>query len=285
MASMTIDDQKRAALKRLTDNEKDCLRRRLRHQTAKEMALDLGISPHAVEKRLKMARAKLGLSSSLEAARLLVDAERYQQAAPQPADLALDESRAKKRRIRNLTLGAIAMSLLAATLIVFATQSASEGGVAPLDAGGVAPLPATRAVPAEAQQKTVLESFAPDELVEATPAEIGIMVRDTFAHFDKDRSGYIEAGEALSGATGEVVRDGVIERPEFTRDAEGNVKPTGTVYRIGLDQARAEWIADGDANHDGRLDFTEFQRWQTPIMAKRGIPKPWKDDINRPIGS
>ncbi len=45
---------------RLTENEKICLRRRLLPQTAKEMAADLGISPHAVEKRLKMARAKLG---------------------------------------------------------------------------------------------------------------------------------------------------------------------------------------------------------------------------------
>jgi DNA-binding CsgD family transcriptional regulator len=44
-----------AAIARLTDNEKECLRRRLRPQTAKEMAIDLGISPYAVEKRLKMA--------------------------------------------------------------------------------------------------------------------------------------------------------------------------------------------------------------------------------------
>lgn len=55
---LAIDDAARAALARLTLNEKECLRRRLLHQTAKEMALDLGISPHAVEKRLKMARTK-----------------------------------------------------------------------------------------------------------------------------------------------------------------------------------------------------------------------------------
>src|SRR5690606_39999059 len=84
---VTIDAQMLAALARLTDNEKECLRRRLRQQTAKEMALDLGVSPHAVEKRLKMARAKLGLSSSLEAARLLAAAEGYQQTGPHAADL------------------------------------------------------------------------------------------------------------------------------------------------------------------------------------------------------
>lgn len=77
-----------AALRRLTENEKICLRRRLVPQTAKEMALDLGISPHAVEKRLKMARTKLGVSSSLAAARLLAASEGYQSLVPQPPELA-----------------------------------------------------------------------------------------------------------------------------------------------------------------------------------------------------
>ena len=45
---------------RLTEREKEALRRWLGHKTAKEIALDLGISHHAVEKRLKMARVKLG---------------------------------------------------------------------------------------------------------------------------------------------------------------------------------------------------------------------------------
>ncbi len=79
----------RAALARLTENEKSCLRRRLLPQTAKEMALELGVSPHAIEKRLKMARAKLGVSSSLHAARLLaLFEEGYQRAGPEPSDLA-----------------------------------------------------------------------------------------------------------------------------------------------------------------------------------------------------
>lgn len=84
-----LDDRMRAALARLTENEKSCLRRRLLPQTAKEMAIDLGVSPHAVEKRLKMARAKLGVSSSLQAARLLALSEaEYQRAGPAPSDLA-----------------------------------------------------------------------------------------------------------------------------------------------------------------------------------------------------
>ena len=71
-----IDESTRAAILRVTKAERECLKRCLSHQTAKQMALDLGISPHAVEKRLKMARAKLGLSSSLEAAKLVESLER-----------------------------------------------------------------------------------------------------------------------------------------------------------------------------------------------------------------
>src|SRR5687768_13112957 len=52
-----VDESTRAAVLRLTMAERECLKRCLGHQTAKQMALDLGISPHAVEKRLKMARA------------------------------------------------------------------------------------------------------------------------------------------------------------------------------------------------------------------------------------
>ena len=51
------------------------------------MATDLGISPHAVEKRLKMARAKLGVSSSLAAARILAASEGDQLLVPHISDL------------------------------------------------------------------------------------------------------------------------------------------------------------------------------------------------------
>ncbi|QNM82893.1 hypothetical protein H8M03_00515 [Sphingomonas sabuli] len=89
-AAEPLDPVMRAALGRLTENEKICLRRRLHPQTAKEMAIDLGISPHAVEKRLKMARAKLGVSSSLKAARLLAASEGKSAhlSVPGPSDLA-----------------------------------------------------------------------------------------------------------------------------------------------------------------------------------------------------
>jgi DNA-binding CsgD family transcriptional regulator len=292
MSQVAIDEKTRAALGRLTAGEKECLERRLRHQTAKEMAIELGVSPHAVEKRLKMARAKLGLSSSLEAARLWAASERYQRTAPQSADLAPDAFADDTRR-GPLVLGVVSMTILIAAVIALAAQTPGSGGVAPMDAGGVAPSPPThtapnagaqpsRAVPADAKP-AIIDRFEPEELVEATPAELGIIVRDTFANRDANRSGYIEPEEALVVGGGEVVRDGKIERTVYARDAAGNATPTGDIQRISLERARAEYIAEGDRNGDGKLDFTEFQHWQTPIIAKRGIPKAWKDDINRPL--
>jgi DNA-binding CsgD family transcriptional regulator len=82
-----IDERTRAAILRLTTAERECLKRCLSHQTAKQMALDLGISPHAVEKRLKMARAKLGLCSSLEAAKLVESLEGSGRLGPHASDL------------------------------------------------------------------------------------------------------------------------------------------------------------------------------------------------------
>jgi DNA-binding CsgD family transcriptional regulator len=121
--ALELDDRTRAAIARLTDNERECLRRRLLPQTAKEMAIELGVSPHAVEKRLKMARAKLGVSSSLAAARLLAGSEGgYQQPVPQPSDLAIGARRVETapragttRRTMTI-LGVLSMILAAAAL-------------------------------------------------------------------------------------------------------------------------------------------------------------------------
>lgn len=57
----------------LTQREKDCLQGVLEQKTAKEMALELGISHHAVEKRLRSARKKLGAQTSRDAARIFAE--------------------------------------------------------------------------------------------------------------------------------------------------------------------------------------------------------------------
>src|SRR5690242_17630289 len=97
------------SLARLTEREKVCLRQWLQHKSAKEIAADIGISHHAVEKRLKMARIKLGATSSLEAARLLGEAEGYGQAVAQSPDLASDPRPLHSGLTRLTVLGVVVM--------------------------------------------------------------------------------------------------------------------------------------------------------------------------------
>jgi DNA-binding CsgD family transcriptional regulator len=133
-----IDESMRAAIRRLTKAERECLRRCLSHQTAKQMALDLGISPHAVEKRLKMARAKLGLSSSLEAAKLVESLERSGRLGPHSSDLPSgdagpdedgsaaaprNETGGMKRHRVYVVSGAMLMSVFAAIALIIGIQA------------------------------------------------------------------------------------------------------------------------------------------------------------------
>lgn len=59
----------------LTDREKQTLRLIVRGHGAKSAARELGLSVHTVNERLRDARRKLAVSSSREAARLLLDRE------------------------------------------------------------------------------------------------------------------------------------------------------------------------------------------------------------------
>jgi DNA-binding CsgD family transcriptional regulator len=281
-----IDGRTRDALARLTDNEKECLRRRLRQQTAKEMALDLGISPHAVEKRLKMARTKLGLSSSLEAARLLVASEGYHRAGPHPTDLATAPPPRHKRLASPFVIGGIAMTVLAAILIALTAQVPTSGETAPLDAGGVAPSPPATVAPTEtpsdeqgrptvANGRRVTYETPPAGLVAPTPAEIAIVVTTSFSVADQDHSGFIEASETP------VRGDADIVRKIYDRDDEGHVTDTGRTMTVTAEQARAQYIAISDENGDGKLDFAEYRAWMAPNIARNGIPAAWREDIEQ----
>jgi DNA-binding CsgD family transcriptional regulator len=53
----------------LTERQRQCLQGALALQSAKEIALELGISHHAVEKHLRIARDKFGATTTAEAAR------------------------------------------------------------------------------------------------------------------------------------------------------------------------------------------------------------------------
>lgn len=72
---------------RLSDGQRDCLRRVLEHKKSKEIARELGISPFTVDKRIEAAMALLGASSRIEAARLLANAEGYERFVCEPDGL------------------------------------------------------------------------------------------------------------------------------------------------------------------------------------------------------
>jgi DNA-binding CsgD family transcriptional regulator len=74
--AMTIQQNPAAfALAQLTDAQRDCLRLVYQHMKSKDIARTLGISPHTVDMRLRLAMRILSVGSRIEAARLLVHEE------------------------------------------------------------------------------------------------------------------------------------------------------------------------------------------------------------------
>ena len=272
---VTIDARMQAALARLTDNEKECLRRRLRQQTAKEMALDLGVSPHAVEKRLKMARAKLGLSSSLEAARLLTATEEYQRTGPQAADLPPTPPASENRFNRPLILGGLVMILVTAAMIALAAQS--SGG-----AGNSAAAPNRRpsgvvAMPSAPGEETKPDNFRmlpASEFVDGTPEELQAFAEERFRAMDKDGSGFVERGEApvpqirLTEATWD--GDGRPPREWFEQQRSRPV-PLDPVMAGGA------YIAKGDPNAAGKLSFDEYLTIRNSGFDAKQVPISWRE--------
>jgi DNA-binding CsgD family transcriptional regulator/preprotein translocase subunit SecG len=123
-----MDD--REPLSRLTEREKICLRQWLQHKSAKEIAADLGISHHAVEKRLKMARTKLGATSSLEAARMLGEAEGYGRGVPQSPELVSVALPRHSAFTRLAILGVAIMILVGAIVLGLLLQPAASSQAA-----------------------------------------------------------------------------------------------------------------------------------------------------------
>jgi DNA-binding CsgD family transcriptional regulator len=249
-----IDARMHAALGRLTDNEKECLRRRLQLQTAKEMALELGVSPHAVEKRLKMARTKLGLSSSLEAARLLAATEGYQQTGPQAADLSSVPPASERRLHRPLILGGLAMTLVAAAIIAIAAQS--SGGVS--DAG------------------TTPDNFrmAPaSEFVDGTPEELRAFAEERFRTMDKDGSGFVERDEApnVQIRMTDVAWEGEGPPPREWLEQQSRRVPLEPAM------AKAAYIAKSDADADGKLSFDEYLAFRESGFDAKQVPVSWRE--------
>jgi len=241
----TIDERTREALARLTDNEKECLRRRLRQQTAKEMALDLGVSPHAVEKRLKMARAKLGLSSSLEAARLLKATEEYQQAGPRTPDLAPRSGMRKPSFVRPRILGVLTMSLLAAAILAYAAQTSAPEAAHPA--------PESPPAPGAAEYVSAIGS----------PEQVEDYVKTSFERFDRDRSGFIER----------------IEGPRsISLNCCGASRADGDV--LTGEAAWRRFKSDNADDGDDRISYAEYRAARFDKLLADGIPVR-REDVTR----
>ena len=112
----------------LSEKEKQTLRLMVRGHDAKSMANELSLSVHTINERLRAARRKLDVTSSREAARLLFESEAsrpenhvYESFGDAEAAGAIHDPPINyPARNRALVIGAILMSIIAATLL-FAT--------------------------------------------------------------------------------------------------------------------------------------------------------------------
>lgn len=130
-------------LAELTDKEKQALRLLLSGHDAKSSAIELDISVHALNDRLRNARRKLGVSSSREAARILGDAEGGSPQNPVRNSFGMAESasvgdtavlnqtrRSGPSRAVWLTGGMLIMSLTIAAIAVVSIYGAADSGEA-----------------------------------------------------------------------------------------------------------------------------------------------------------
>ena len=220
------------ATARLTAREKEVLRAWLDHKSAKEIALDLGITHHAVEKRLKMARTKLHAGSSLEAARMLARAEGasegYGQTGPAPPDLPRGPLPPPSRRYRPVLIGGIAMSLCAVLALALAPV-------------------AQTAMQADAPARAAVIKLDPD----MTPV---------FDKLDENSSGYLERPESP------FVPVAILD-PARPDGPESSPMPGD---KTDADQV-ARFYAEADTDGDGRVSFREFHKWNSARLATLGI--------------
>ena len=230
-------DPERQAVARLTEKERECLTRWLHHATAKEIALDLGITHHAVEKRLKSARQKLDVSTSLEAARLFGRVEGYGRTVSGSPELSMatepshtarhaasrSETPGLSRR-RATVSGVILMSLFLATLA--------------LALAGQPTIPAAVQPGAQSSNVTYL---GPDQ-------GIGQRIEQSFATLDRDGSGFIEKAE--------------MESIKFTLlDKRTSSAADRTVHTPALS------VADDDG--DGRVSLAEYRNWFERLLPSK----------------
>ena len=232
-------DNPAPAVANLTDKEREALRLWLGHATAKEIALDLGVSHHAVEKRLKSARQKLGVQTSLEAARILAGAERYGQAAYQSPEVALpthapqiDDVGGMARRKVWITAGVIIMVLTTLSALVLAGFSSAQA-------------------PAQDDARQLERQLEGVFIVDRRDGETSaakINLRKSFENMDKDSSGYIEEGEIR----------------------QVTVIPVGADVSNLTGTQMSGFMENADTDGDGRVSFAEYEKLLSGWLSKAG---------------
>lgn len=101
------------------------------------------------------------------------------------------------------------------------------------------------------------ESTRPGLASRASPEEVRAYFNDMFDRLDGDGSGYVELAEAPR------------------RQVISARLHDGTIRELPLTQA--EWFAQGDGDHDGKVSRTEyFARLLPPIQAVYGVPADWR---------
>jgi DNA-binding CsgD family transcriptional regulator len=239
-------------INRLTEREKEVLRAWLNHKSAKEIALDFGITHHAVEKRLKMARTKLDAGSSLEAARMLAEAEGasagYGQAVTAAPDLPPAPPPRSLLRYRPIAIGGIAMSLalvLALALTTGGTPSAADEDLAAATAAASAAAGAS--ANADKPARAAVIKLDPD----MTPV---------FDKLDENASGYLERPESPFVAMA-ILDSTQQDGPETSAILGDKTDP----------EQVARFYAEADTDGDGRVSFREFHVWNSAQLAALGI--------------
>lgn len=236
---------------RLTAREKEALRGWLDRKTAKEIALELGVSHYAVEKRLKAARLKLGVTSSLEAARLLAAQEGYGETASQATELVAGAKAGHHPVPAKHKLGVAAMLVISVAAVLMLAQQATS------EAGGAIVNPAyNQRAPGEVVQVSVEQL----EFVPASPERVEAFVRRNFEAWDKDGSGYVEQGEGPVGLA------------ELRPDSPHRVGPDTVARHYAGEEAQRQYIAFTDKDGDERVSYEEFATPVRPQYLERGIP-------------
>jgi len=248
-----MEDQIRAErdIAWLTYREREALRGWLERKSAKQIALDLGVSHHAIEKRLKTARLKLGVASSLEAARLLAEAEGlhagYQHTGARLAEVPAAAQKRQQWRPQPRIMGAFAMLFTIAAAIVLSQQAAPQ----------VARPPAAA-------------SSAEERIAAST--------RRTFNLLDEDRSGFLEPPESPFIQFAVMDKDNtaaavakVLNAARKGGDNEARTAIITSGMKLAGSDSAEQFYHEADRDDDGKVSYAEFHQWSAAQLASIGM--------------